>query len=124
MRIGINALYAMRSRVGGMETYTMNLLENLSKIDQKNQYTIFEGKGNFGKYNFPTGNFSEIRLPVSNGLSPFKFLYEQIFLPLQVNKNKINLFFSPAYILPIALSCPSVVTIHCITYKRSPSDFD
>ena len=41
MRIGINLLFLIPGEVGGTETYGVNLVDALSKIDNKNEYIVY-----------------------------------------------------------------------------------
>lgn len=51
-------------------------------------------------------------------------LWEQIFLPLHIKKDRLDVFFSPSYTLPVATDCPTVVAIHDISYRAYPEWFD
>jgi len=52
---------------------------------------------------------SNIRVRV---LSSPKLIWDHITLPLALNKDKVDLFFSPYYKKPWSLRCKSIVTIH------------
>lgn len=51
-------------------------------------------------------------------------LYYNVLLPRQAIKDKIDLLFSPFYMLPKLWSGRSVVTIHDVSYKAYPEWFD
>jgi hypothetical protein len=44
MRIGINALFWIPDAMGGTQTYLMNLLRALLRIDPMNTYVVFLNK--------------------------------------------------------------------------------
>ncbi len=124
MKIGINALYSMSGGYGGMQVYLENLLEELLRIDNENEYFIFCNKENFEIFLSKNWKAEKIQCPVSSGLSISKTLWEQFILPLQAKKRAVDLLFSPAYITPLNIKCKTVTTIHCIKYIHHPRDFD
>ena len=124
MKIGINALYSMSGKYGGMRVYLENLLNLLFEIDCENSYVLFCNAQNYKELNFKNHNVKKNFCPVANGLSVSKTLWEQILLPVQTLKHRIDILFSPAYISPAFLKCKSVVTIHCTKYIHHPEDFN
>lgn len=51
------------------------------------------------------------------------FLWTQVFLPLALTKEKLDLFFSPAHYAPRWTKIPIVLTIHDLSFFRYPEDF-
>ena len=49
--------------------------------------------------------------------------WEQTRLPMAINRDHINVFFGPAYSLPIGTTVPSVVTLHDLSFFRRPDWF-
>ena len=41
MRIGLNILYRIPSLAGGVETYVRSLINELIRVDTKNEYVLF-----------------------------------------------------------------------------------
>lgn len=125
MRIGINALFMVPGKHGGSENYLRNLLTNLAKIDKKNEYIIFTNRSNSGVFGIKQDNFTEIlcNFPVRYKL--FRVLWEQIILPFQVKKYRINVLHSLANISPIIKfsDCKYIVTIHDIMYRYHPENY-
>lgn len=107
-----------------MQVYLENLLDELLRIDEANQYFIFCNKENYNKFLSKKWNAEKIRCSVSSGLSISKTLWEQFILPLQSRKHSLDLLFSPAYIAPLNINCKSIATIHCVKYIHYPQDFD
>jgi glycosyltransferase involved in cell wall biosynthesis len=50
-------------------------------------------------------------------------LWEQIHLPRFIAADRIDAFFSPAYIIPLRAPCPTVVIVHDISYQTHPEWF-
>jgi len=112
MRIGINALYLIPGKTGGMSAYLKNLLKYLQEIDTTNEYFIYTSIEGAGTFNLSAGNFHEIRCSLPARLRALHYFWELFILPFQVWKDKIDLLHSPANIAPIYLSCKSIITIH------------
>jgi glycosyltransferase involved in cell wall biosynthesis len=49
--------------------------------------------------------------------------WEQIKLPMAANKENLDVFFSPAYSVPLRLTAPTVVTMHDISFATHPEWF-
>lgn len=52
-----------------------------------------------------------------------RVLWEQILLPLQLRRLRADLLHAPAYVAPLASPCPTVVTVHDLSFLRSPEFF-
>lgn len=90
----------------GNGRYTMNLVENLIKIDKKNNYIILLRKDNFQKLKFPK-NWEKV-------LADFKHysFSEQIFLPFLISKYNPDITHFPHFNVPIFYFGRYIVTIH------------
>ncbi|MCM2996922.1 glycosyltransferase family 4 protein [Paenibacillus cellulositrophicus] len=116
MRIGIDATYAT-SRIGGVGTYTINLIKSLLDVDNQIEIIGFILK---------TDTWEDTELPpFSNRL---KYHYEekkfnisgeeliddwnQVLLPELLDRYEIDIFLGPSFIIPINWKGPSIVTIH------------
>ena len=51
-------------------------------------------------------------------------LRELLELSAIARREKFNLYHAPHYVLPLALPCPSVVTIHDLIHLHAPRDYD
>ena len=112
MRIAIDA---RKLRDYGIGTYIRNLVRNLARIDRTTDYVLIvqpsdvEIAGALGD-NFRTvpdwsGNYS---------------IREQLSIPLDLRREKVDLFHAPHYVLPPLTPCRSVVTIHDCIHLRFP----
>lgn len=90
----------------GNGRYTKELVENLTKVDSKNNYIIFLRKETFDKINFPV-NFVKV-------LADFKHysFEEQFKLPILIKKFKPDLVHFPHFNVPIFYFGKFIVTIH------------
>ncbi len=123
MRIGINTLFMIPGLVGGSETQLRNLVSKLASIDPDNEYILFTNTENSGSFNLEEPNFLEVRCPIPARFRPARILWEQFILPIQCQWHRIDLLHSPGYVCPIALPCPSVVSIHDMNYFLFPQDW-
>lgn len=123
MRIGINLLYLVPSKVGGTETYARGLVAALQKIDKKNEYFLFCNKENrdiFAK----SKNFKIIVLPFRASNKVLRVLFEQLALPFYVLRYKIEILHSLGYVAPLINFCSSLVSIHDLNWHFYPEDFN
>src|SRR3989344_4562077 len=119
MNIAINTLSLNRTKVG-MGNYICNLVNNLAKIDKKNNYYIFVSERNKGFFNIDQDNFKIINLgkSVTRGLN--RFLWEQFSLPKYLKKNRIDVLHSPGFVLPFLSRAKNIVTIADMTFMTHP----
>ena len=112
MRIAIDA---RKLRDYGIGTYVRNLLRHLARIDRTTEFVLLcqpadtDGLKQLGE-NFRT-------VPERAGAYSVR---EQINVPLDLRREKVDLFHAPHYILPPLVPCKSVVTIHDCIHLRFP----
>ena len=118
MRIATDARL-LEKRITGIGKYFEGIFENILDIDRKNEYFLFSS-GKLEKYSkkgfkvIPTGKNNFLPARIS---SP---LWLQTTLPWLLKKHKIDIFYSPHFVLPIIKTVSrSVVTIHDLTHKIS-----
>ncbi len=109
MRIGIDGRFYHESGIG---RYIRNLLLELSKIDQNNEYVVFLLKKDFDNLKLPQ-NFHKV-------LADFKWygVSEQIKFPPLLNKHKLDLMHFPHFNVPIFYTGKFVVTIHDLIHEK------
>jgi glycosyltransferase involved in cell wall biosynthesis len=64
----------------------------------------------------------ELRTLARGGLGP-EVLFEQVKLPLKLQRSRAALVHAPNCFLPLVRPCPGVVTIHDLAFEEWPSDF-
>lgn len=124
LHIGINTLFMIPEGVGGSETYLRNLIRELPALDPTITYTLFTNRENAGT--FDTGgapNVREVRCPVHAMHRSERLAYEYTVLPLQVQRQMMNVLFSPGFTAPARREYASVVTIHDMQPEDMPENF-
>lgn len=115
MRIAIDARF-INPRNRGLACYTKNLIENLSKIDQKNDYFILLRQEDYKKIKFRNKNFHKIKAEVN-----WYGLKEQFMIPLILKKINPDLTHFPHFNVPIFWNGPFVSTIHDLILFTFPT---
>ena len=116
MRIGIDAQFLTHPQPGGFKTYTENLVTSLAEIDAENEYFLYLDRTPNEDLKIPQKPNFTCRIVAGDypGIGmPWR---EQIALPLQVARDRLDLFHSPCQTGPLFLTCPSVVTIHDVIW--------
>ncbi len=126
MRIGIDCrtiLDPKRGEQAGVGHYTYFLVENLLKLDAKNQYVLF-----FDPKIGDAGHFKQKNVTIK--FFPFvdykKYLpgaYSHLLIAAYVDRENIDIFHSPASTIPLAYSKKAVVTIHDLAIYHNPDWF-
>lgn len=125
MKIGIDVRQNVKNKTG-IEVYSSKLIHWLKTIDGPSA----EGHNNYILYTPKANDLELLELPTNFHLReiPFPRLWSQIRLPLQLWKEKPDLMFVPAHVLPLLpFPCKKIATIHDLAFKYFPesySDFD
>ena len=114
MRIGIEAQRIFRPKKHGMDVVAIELIKSLQEIDLKNEYVVFcrDGVNDNtiqGSANFQVEKFSSISYVD----------WEQLKLPNEVRKKKLDVLHCTANTAPLVSSVPVVLTLHDIIYLES-----
>src|SRR3989344_1667431 len=112
MKIGIDARF-IGPEGTGLGKYTEKLIENLAKIDSKNQYVIFLRQSNWDWLRLKSRNFTKILADV-----PWYSITEQIKLPRIFASQNLNLLHVPHFNVPIFYRGKFVVTIHDLIHHQ------
>jgi glycosyltransferase involved in cell wall biosynthesis len=107
MRVAIDA---RKLHDFGIGTYIRNLLRHLARIDDRNEYVLLCQEPDLDLGSTLGPNFRSVLES-----SPNYSVREQYHVPLVLRREKPDVYHAPHYVLPPAVSCASVVTIHdCI----------
>ena len=107
MRVAIDA---RKLHDFGIGTYTRNLLRHLARIDRDNEYVLLCHQPDLGIGAQLGTNFRTVLEP-----SPNYSIREQIHVPWVLHRERPDVFHAPHYVMPPAVRCRSIVTIHdCI----------
>ncbi|OQY45731.1 MAG: hypothetical protein B6242_09470 [Anaerolineaceae bacterium 4572_78] len=120
--IGLNAhLLSLEKnyRSAGISGYIHNLLMHLADMKPEYHYTAFLSD----KRVHSTKNLtvSHSLFPTANPLA--RIIWEQAFQPFALLHNKINLLHALAFIAPVMVPCPFIITIYDLSFKRYPDAF-
>jgi len=101
----------------GIGTYIENLINQFSRLDSENQYILFCRPQD--RENLPPlrGNFH----PVVDRSTNYS-LREHFSLPRKAKRLKLDLYFSPHYVLPLLTPCRAIVTIHDVIHLLFPEN--
>ena len=121
MKIGIDIRTLMESQYSGVSEYTLNLLTEIFRQDQKNQYKLFYNSGRdisarMPKFDFPNVEIVASRYP--NKL--FNNILQRIFQwPKIDQKLGVDLFFVPNIgFISLSDKCKKIITIHDLSFLR------
>ncbi len=109
MRIGIDARFYGPEGTG-IGRYLQNLLKNLEKLDDNNEYFVFLKNSNFHLYTPTAKNFQKFTADAH-----WYSLKEQLIMPAALNSKKLDLVHFPHFNIPLLYSGKFVVTIHDLT---------
>ena len=122
-RIGVNALYLIPGGVGGTEIYLRELLAALARIDTANEYFVFTNLETGADLVPSQANFHLKRQNVRASFRPARILWEQIVLPFQAWRWRLDVMFNPGFTAPVLAACPLVTVFHDLQHKRHPEHF-
>lgn len=124
MRIGINALYLLPGKVGGSETYVRNLVKWLPRAAPSNEYVVFINRESAGVFESLAPGAKIVECPVNATNRAFRILWEQIALPFQAAKHRIDILLSAGMTAPFFSPVPSVVVIYDLQHINQPENFN
>ena len=117
LRIAIDA-HTVGTKLGGNESYAVNLIEALAQIDNVNQYTIYittnEARERFGN-RWP--NFK-----VRSTLPHTPLIRIPLTLSAELRKNPVDVLHVQ-FTAPPLCPCPVVVSIHDLSFEHLPQTF-
>lgn len=121
MRVGFNLLYLIPNEVGGTETYVRNLLEWIQRIDIETEYVVFTNRENHQTFSFESQRFRKVLCDVSARRKILRILWEQILFPGVVKRERLDVLFSPGYVIPVLIDRGNIVVVHDALYRRFPN---
>jgi glycosyltransferase involved in cell wall biosynthesis len=99
---------SLRGQMSGVVRYTHELVSALSRL-VPDDLTVFVTRAPDGLDDLPV---RRIRAPFATPSEYSRAAWEQLVVPLEVTRLKPDVYHSPNYIVPLALRCPVVVTVH------------
>lgn len=115
MKIGIDGRAAKWYRGTGIGTYTYQLINNLSKIDAENNYSIFLPEGS------PLNLGDNFKIESLKSASNDNF-WEEVKVPNILKDNNMNLYHVPQNGVGLSnnISCLKTITLHDIIPLKMP----
>lgn len=114
MRIGVSVIMAGRS-AGGPETYEVQLLRALARIDRENEYIVYvTGSYAISAIGVQQENFRYRILQPS-----FRPLSQMATLPLWMARDRLD-FYHATFTPPPFSATPLVFTVHCLSSIAHP----
>src|SRR5438046_338326 len=105
-RIGVNALYLLPGGVGGTEIYLRELLQALAQTDTANEYVVFTNLETSADLVPHQPNFQCKQQAVRASFRPARILWEQIALPVEAARYRLDVMFNPGFTAPLFAPCP------------------
>ena len=99
----------------GIGTYLRGLIGALARLDRDHRYLLLGGDEAAAALPLLPGNFRWVE-----ERAPGYSLRELVTVSRAVRRERVDLFHAPHYVLPLALPCPAVVTIHDLIHLRFP----
>jgi glycosyltransferase involved in cell wall biosynthesis len=109
------AIDARKLRDYGIGTYVRNLLRHLSRQDRTTEYVLLCRERDSGLATELGDNFRAVIEPAAA-----YSVREQLNVPMNLRRERVDLFHAPHYVLPPLTPCRSVVTIHDCIHLRFP----
>jgi glycosyltransferase involved in cell wall biosynthesis len=103
---------SLRGRFSGVVRYTDQLVRALGAM-LGSDLTVFLTRAPDGLDGLPV---ARLRAPFPTPNEYVRAFWEQAIVPIEVARLRPDVYHSPNYILPLALGCPTVVTIHDLFY--------
>lgn len=119
MKIAIEAQRIFRKNKHGMDFVALESIRELQKIDKENEYYIIVSPGEDDAVLDVTPNFHIIELKC-----PTYPLWEQMALPLTINRIKPDLLHCTSNTAPLFCNVPLILTLHDIIFleKRNAAN--
>ena len=126
VEIGINALklYTSRDyRNAGISRYIRQLTTHLLDRDDENHYTLFTNHlmPAWREGTRHTPKVVTSRLPTARPVP--RILWEQTVLAWHTARGTLDVLHCPLNVIPLAAGCPTVLTIHDLSFLRYPRLF-
>lgn len=106
---------SIRRGLTGVGSHVANLVRAVATAESTQELTVFLTQD---AEPFGIPNLTEVRAPFPTPNEYFRATWEQLYVPIEVRKRRIDLYHSPNYILPELIKVPSIVTIHDLTYLK------
>lgn len=104
---------ALRPPITGIGRYTLNLLQHVGDALGEDSLVTFNMRGQ-GAIDGVKAQVAESPIPSGHELP--RLLWEQAVVPFEARRLGLDVYHSPNHVLPLALGCKSVVTVHDLAF--------
>ena len=119
LHVGLNAQLlslGRNYRGAGINWYIYNLLRHLPQIMGRYRYTAFLSERRF----LPQPSLSLCRSLLPTVRAPVRIFWEQVIQPIVLRREGVDLLHAMAFVAPLTLPCPAVVTVYDLSFLRFP----
>lgn len=124
MKIGIDVRTLMDKYYSGVSIYSLNLIQELLKIDKENHYFLYYNSAKKIKLPEFVGNYSVIHTKYPNKI--FNYILQKTLSWPKLDKvlGGVDVFLSPHYnFMALSSGTKKVLTIHDLSFLRYPEFF-
>lgn len=123
MKIGIDARFLTHPQLGGFKTYTVNLINALSKVDSDNHYVIYIDRPPTEGTDLPQpGNFDYRVVPAKLPLVGMP-LREQILLGRHIARDRPDVVHFLCNTAPVRMPEKSILSLLDVIQVKTPQNF-
>lgn len=122
LHVGLNAhllSLGRNYRAAGINWYIYSLLRHLPWVAGHYRYTAFLSERRFSPE--PPLAVSLSCLPTVR--APVRIFWEQAIQPMALRRARVDLLHAMAFVSPLLLPCPAVVTVYDLSFLRFPESF-
>jgi len=111
MRIAIDAV-TLSSRDTGVGIWTRGLIRALGRLGSQNEYLVYHGRdaAQLPPLESPSARYVPVHIP--NAVRPVRIFWEQVLLPRRLRRDRVDVLHCPAYVRPLRVRVPTVLTLH------------
>jgi glycosyltransferase involved in cell wall biosynthesis len=120
VKIGINLLWLVPGRAGGLETYVRGLVGGLESVAADAEFILFTNPQVHQSFERLQPNFRRVLYPIPSRPTALRLLSEQLILPLLARRARVDVLHGPANMVPILAQCPTVMTLHDLHFFELP----
>ena len=123
MKIAINTLSIIPGKVGGTEIFLVNLIENLVRTDNKNEFLFIVSRNNKGAFANNPKKVEHIEFNFDNNSRARRVFVEQFIFSKELKKRKIDLLVAPGNTGLLYCPCKTLLIVHDLIYFIYPKYF-
>ncbi len=121
MRIGINTRSLLGQKLEGFGNYTLELVKRLTENQPEHTFILYFDRPVDPQFSFGSNVICKTVFPPTR--HPFLYIvWFQWCLKQAIQKDKLDIFWSPDGMLPLGSKLPTLATIHDLNFEHYPKD--